>query len=65
MSTDVSEERIASFFRGEEEASQDIRNKRMESSVRSLVMSCLAYSSIFKIEAIGFSETSVDVYRIT
>jgi hypothetical protein len=59
MSTNVSEEHIASIFTAKEYAEQ-------ETSVKAggkQLVSCLAYSLDLKMEAICSSETSADIQR--
>jgi hypothetical protein len=61
-STEVSEEYVATIFRIEEYAKQEISIKQKASRALLLVY-FLVYSSTLKIEAIYFFETSIDFQR--
>jgi hypothetical protein len=61
-STDVSEDRIASIFRVDEQAKQETNKKQLQSEL-CFPVSCLACSWTVKMEAVIYPETSVDFYQ--
>jgi hypothetical protein len=61
---DVSEEHTSSIFKVKEQAKQ-VAYKKWSAYHIFFLITCLAYSSTLKIEAVRSSETSVSFYRTT